>query len=248
MKIQNKRLITAYSSVHFLFLRKITRVNIQRNFSKIAVVTAFLLLCLNTLGQDIPTRDSARIMETDSTRIAQADSTFTLEKEKPATQLHSPRKATLYSLALPGLGQAYNKKYWKIPLIYAGLGTMGYFIHWNNKNYNTMKQAYNDFTDDDDDTDSFNKLDGVEYYDLDDATDAESFETALENMQDYYRRNRDLLFVCIVGFYGLQIIDASVDAHFFDFDMSDDLTMNWQPSVYYMNQQSVVGITCTFTF
>lgn len=248
MKIQNKRLITALYSVYFLFLRKIIRVNIQHIFSKITVVAAFLFLCLNALGQNTEARDSVQIAQTDSTQIAKADSTFKLEKEEVVPEVHSPRKATLYSLVLPGLGQAYNKKYWKIPLIYAGLGTMGYFIHWNNKNYQTMKQAYNDFTDDDDSTDSYYDLDGVEYYDLDDDTDAESFETALENMQDYYRRNRDLLFICIAGFYGLQIIDATVDAHFFDFDMSDDLTMNWQPTINYVNRQSVVGITCTFTF
>ena len=168
--------------------------------------------------------------------------------EQMEKAVHSPTKATLYSVVLPGLGQAYNKKYWKIPFIYAGFGAFGYFINWNNKNYQIMKSAYSDFTDQDPETNSYLDLEGAEYYDLSKEPDKTNFKTNVSKQQDYYRRNRDLLVICTFAFYGLNIIDASVDAHFFDFDISEDLTMNWQPSMSYFNQQSVFGIHCTFTF
>ena len=191
----------------------------------------FLLLGLSSLGQNL---------EVDSTRIVELD--------QNAEEVHSPRKATIYSAVLPGLGQAYNKKYWKIPVIYAGFAAFGYFIYWNNDNYQIMKQAYSDFTDGDPETNSYLDLDGAQYYDLGTEPDDTNFKQAVLKQQDYYRRNRDLLVISIVGFYGLQIIDASVDAHFFDFDISEDLTLNWQPTMNYFNQQTVYGINCTFTF
>lgn len=168
--------------------------------------------------------------------------------EQQMEEVHSPKKASMYSAILPGLGQAYNKKYWKIPVIYAGFAALGYFIYWNNDNYQIMKRAYSDFTDDDPETNSYLDLDGAQYYDLGTEPDDTNFKDALTKQQSYYRRNRDLLIISTVGFYGLQIIDASVDAHFFDFDISEDLTLNWQPTMQYFNQQTVYGINCTFTF
>jgi len=206
-------------------------VNTGSYLSKIIIAIPFLFLGLNSMGQNL---------EVDSTKI--------VEMDQQAEEVHSPRKATIYSAILPGLGQAYNKKYWKIPVIYAGFAAFGYFIYWNNDNYQIMKQAYSDFTDDDPDTNSYLDLDGAQYYNLGSEPDDTNFKQAVLKQQDYYRRNRDLLVISIVGFYGLQIIDASVDAHFFDFDISEDLTMNWQPTMNYFNQQTVYGINCTFTF
>jgi hypothetical protein len=194
----------------------------------------FVLLILisgNLFGQGL---------EVDTTKI----------KEVPvdAEEVHSPKKATIYSAILPGLGQAYNKKYWKIPIIYAGFGTIGYFIGWNNGFYNTYKLAYSDLTDDDPTTDSYLDLEATQYYDLDDPTDFNNFKSGLSKQQDYYRRNRDLLIIGMVAFYGLNIIDASVDAHLFDFDISEDLTLNWQPAVKTFEKQLVYGVNCTFNF
>ena len=194
----------------------------------------FVLLILisgNLFGQGL---------EVDTTKI----------KEVPveAEEVHSPKKATIYSAVLPGLGQAYNKKYWKIPIIYAGFGTIGYFIGWNNGFYSTYKLAYSDLTDDDPTTDSYNDLEATQYYDLDDPTDFNNFKSGLSKQQDYYRRNRDLLIIGMVAFYGLNIIDASVDAHLFDFDISEDLTLNWQPAVKTFDKQLVYGVYCTFNF
>jgi hypothetical protein len=203
----------------------------------------FILLLLGTIT------GVAQNIEIDSSTIVVAiDSTAIVEVPKKAEEVHSPKKATIYSAILPGLGQAYNKKYWKIPLIYAGFGTIGYFIKWNNGYYHTYKQAYSDLTDGDDNTNSHLDLDATKYYDLDDPTQYNNFKTGLSKQQEYYRRNRDLLVISMFGFYGLNIIDASVDAHLFNFDISDDLTLNWQPVMNTFNNQYIYGFNCTFNF
>ncbi|MEN8118443.1 MAG: DUF5683 domain-containing protein [Bacteroidota bacterium] len=181
-------------------------------------------------------------------QIIEADTTQIVEVPEEAEKVHSPKKAAIYSAILPGLGQAYNKKYWKIPLVYAGFAGIGYFIYWNNDNYQILKQAYSDLTDDDPNTDSYYDLEATQYFDLNNPTQYTNFKTGLAKQQDYYRRNRDLLIISIVGFYGLNIIDASVDAHLFNFDISEDLTMNWQPTMQNFNNQTLYGFNCTLNF
>lgn len=163
-------------------------------------------------------------------------------------EFHSPKKAAMYSAILPGLGQAYNKKYWKIPVVYVGIGAIAYFIGWNNKNYKIYKSAFSDITDGDENTNSFLDLEAAKYYDLENPTQYNNFKTGLNKQQEYYRRNRDLLIIGMAGFYGLNIIDASVDAHFFDFDISEDLSFNWEPTMNSYKNQLVYGFNCTFNF
>ncbi|HKI90046.1 MAG TPA: DUF5683 domain-containing protein, partial [Draconibacterium sp.] len=158
-------------------------------------------------------------------QLVNADTTRIIKTETDLESVHSPKKATLYSAILPGLGQAYNKKYWKIPLVYIGFGAIGYFIKWNNDNYQINKKAYHDLTDNDPDTKFYETLTAFQYYDLNNPTSEANFKDGLNKRQEYYRRNRDMLIISMAGFYGLQIIDASVDAHLFNFDMSDDLTL-----------------------
>jgi hypothetical protein len=148
------------------------------------------------------TRTSAQATKTDSLSL-----------------LHSPKKATIYSAILPGLGQAYNKKYWKIPVIYAGFATLGYFIFTNNDQYNTYKDAYVARVDDDPTT-------------VDDYTDIYS-EQDLITLKDFYRRNRDLAIIGTGVWYVLNILDASVDAHMFYFDVNDNLSMRIAPGLQY---------------
>ena len=175
------------------------------------------------------------------------DANNTVTKNVKAEEIHSPKKAALYSL-LPGLGQAYNKKYWKIPVVYAGLGTIGYFAHWNNSNYKLTKTAYLHLDDKDPTKTDYLKLKGIEYYNLENPGDVAKLKTAIIRNQAVYRRNRDLLFICMFAFYGLNIIDASVDAHLFNFDMGDDLTMNWQPSMMRVNNDLAYCINVSFKF
>jgi hypothetical protein len=131
---------------------------------------------------------------------------------------HSPRKATFYSMALPGLGQAYNHKYWKIPVIYAGFGTLAYFIHVNNKKYVDFKEAYKYKAGD---TTSIKPI-GNPYVDKYDASQ-------LLEGQNYYRRNLEVSIMFTAVLYLLNVVDAAVDAHFFDYNISDDLTMRLDP-------------------
>jgi hypothetical protein len=196
-----------------------------------SIFVLLVLISCNLFGQ---------ALEVDSTKITKVAT--------DAEKVHSPKKATIYSAILPGLGQAYNKKYWKIPIIYVGFGTIGYFIRWNNGNYKTYKLAYSDLTDDDPTTDSYLDLEATQYYDLTNPTDYNNFKSGLSKQSEYYHRNRDLLAICFFGFYGLNIIDASVDAHLFDFDISEDLTMNWQPAVQTFEKQLVFGANFTFNF
>lgn len=133
---------------------------------------------------------------------------------------HEPKKATLYSAVLPGLGQAYNKKYWKMPIVYAGIGTIAYFIYNNNDGYKTYRLAYDYKT-------------GIN-------TDASSDIIRIANrysnenlirIRDSYRRNVELSWIVMALWYGLNIVDATVDAHFFEYDIGDDLSLKIEPTL-----------------
>ena len=176
--------------------------------------------------------------------ITKAD-TVKVVKEKPA---HSPRKATIYSAVLPGLGQIYNKKYWKVPLIYIGFGTFGYFIAWNNDQYQQYRQGYSDIVDSDPNTNSFKKLNFEGRWDLENPGQRKQFTDALKRAKDLSRRNRDLVIISTAAFYALNVIDASVDANFFNFDISDDLSFKWVPGPVYCLDQRLVGIHCRIRF
>ncbi len=133
---------------------------------------------------------------------------------------HSPKKATIYSAVLPGLGQAYNKKYWKIPIVYAGIGTIAYFTYINNDSYKDYRAAF-DYK-----TGTITEAD-QEIIDIAKRYSNESLIT----LRDYYRRNMELSWIIMALWYGLNVIDACVDAHFFEYDISDDLTLKVEPSM-----------------
>ncbi|MCD4745428.1 MAG: hypothetical protein K8R58_03930 [Bacteroidales bacterium] len=151
---------------------------------------------------------------------------------------HSPHKATIYSLVLPGLGQAYNKKYWKIPVIYAGFGTLIYFITKNNKEYKLYRDAYN------------HKL--ISGDTLPPVNDYESkYDTdALQGAKDYYRRNLDLTYILTGLWYLINVFDATVDAHLFDWDVSNDLSLKLEPLINPItyNFKPTTGIKLTLNF
>ena len=126
--------------------------------------------------------------------------------------IHSPKKATLMSAVLPGLGQIYNRKTWKVPIIYVGLGGFTYMAIRNQSTFNSFKQAYIDRSNGDID----------EYY-------GTYTDQGLLNEMDAYRRNRDLNLLGDLLIYILQIVDANVDANLFDFDVSNDLSFRIEP-------------------
>ena len=129
--------------------------------------------------------------------------------------IKSPRKAAILSSTLPGLGQIYNKKYWKVPIIYAGLLTSAYYINDNNIQYKRYKNAYLKRLDNNPDNDDF-----VGEYSSGD----------LLILKDFYRRNREISILCFVGTYIINVLDASVDAHLFDYDISEDISLQITPT------------------
>ncbi len=131
---------------------------------------------------------------------------------------HSPRKATILSAVVPGAGQIYNRKYWKAPIVWAGIGISYSFIRDNTKEYKRYRTAYLALVDEDPATvDEFNGQ-----YD----------PTEVRRVMEVYQRWRDISYIALAGVYVLNIIDASVDAHFVRFDVSPDLSLNIGPSLH----------------
>jgi hypothetical protein len=161
------------------------------------------------------------------------------QKEK-----HSPPKATLYSTILPGLGQAYNKKYWKIPIIYGGLTISIYFAREYHDLFKDYKHGYADYMDDDSTTNHHLNLKYI-YESL----DASEQERRLEYFKDEYKRSRDWAIIWTAGIYLLNIIDALVDAHFYDYDISDELSLQVKPALYSSSiYRNTMGIKCKLSF
>ncbi len=147
---------------------------------------------------------------------AQAPTDFGQKEKKP----HSPHKASLYSFILPGLGQAYNKKYWKIPLVYAGFGTLIYYINKNKKEYQLFKAAY-EFVPIDE-----NEIPPNDYYE-------QYSKEQLKIGKDKSRRNLELSYILTGFWYLINVVDAAVDAHLFDFKVSSDLSLRIEPHFYH---------------
>lgn len=149
--------------------------------------------------------------------VPQANDSTPPATDTLAPRVHSPRKATLYSMALPGLGQVYNKKYWKVPVIYAGLGALVYMGTLNTAEYKRWHEAYLYKINQD--------TGGNELADKYDATQ-------LKSQSDYYLRNVELTYILGSVLYILNMVDAAVDAHLFDYDISDDLSLRVNPEPF----------------
>jgi hypothetical protein len=143
----------------------------------------------------------------------------------------TPAKAAFYSAVLPGLGQAYNKKYWKIPLVYGAMGTSMYFYLDSQKKYNSFRDAYK------------RRLEGF----TDDQYTYLSNDRLIAG-QKFYQRNRDLSALFVVGFYVLNIIDANVDAALLQFNVDENLSIK---PVLYPNEgtsKTNLGLTLNYSF
>ena len=141
------------------------------------------------------------------------------QKEKSSSdttevKVHSAKKATYWAL-LPGAGQIYNKKYWKLPIVYAGFGVTGYFAFANRNEYLIYNEAY-----------TCSVLEGDDC--TNELTDRYSSDE-LKSIKDYYRRNMELSFIIMGAWYILQILDASVDAHLYYWEVNEDISFDIQP-------------------
>lgn len=165
----------------------------------------------------------------------------------------NPKTAVLLGL-IPGAGQIYNRKYWKLPIVYGALMGCTYAITWNNRNYQDYWQAYKDIHSD-------NPMAHQSWKDfvpgnVTDEKELESYVTnsgfvqQLKSGKDYYRRYRDLSIIITAGVYLISVIDAYVDAQLFDFDISPDLSMRVEPVVTPKTPVTsrTVGVNCSLTF
>lgn len=137
-----------------------------------------------------------------------------------------PQKSLWYAIIFPGLGQIYNRQYWKVPIVYGGVAGLTYAISWNGKYYRDYSRGYRDIMDSDPTTKSYEKL--LPYSIDPTSSEAQNF---MKSRQNTYRRYRDLSIVGAVAFYAITVIDAYVDAQLADFDISPDLSLQVAPAV-----------------
>ncbi|NMH88607.1 DUF5683 domain-containing protein [Flavivirga algicola] len=154
----------------------------------------------------------------------------------------SPAKAAFYSAILPGLGQAYNKKYWKIPIVYGAIGTGVYFYLTNNKEYNRYRDAYKrrlaGFTDDE----FYKDANGNQLLTPRVTTEG------LERGQKFFRKNKEIALLVTFGLYALNIIDANVDAHLLQYNVDENLSLAPHYKFNELDASSNLGLTLNFKF
>jgi hypothetical protein len=151
----------------------------------------------------------------------------------------SPHRATMLAAAFPGLGQVYNRKYWKIPVVYAGFAGLGYSMWFNTSNYNRYIRAYQDFTDLIPETDSYldvirgidpSEFDPVLFPDDYKPSDAQWIRERLLAKVDYFKKYRDLTYIGVAVWYLISIIDANVDASLSDYDVGRSINLSVEPA------------------
>jgi hypothetical protein len=148
---------------------------------------------------------------------------------------HSPTKATIFSAVLPGLGQIYNKKYWKVPVVYAGFGVLTYFIVQNANSYMEYHCAY------------IEKVNNAKHGNYQDLTDKYTKENLL-SASEYYRRNLEISILLSAVWYIMNILDATVDAHLFTYNISKDIAFQAGPTVMTTPSSRInPGIKLSFT-
>jgi len=181
----------------------------------------FFSFCLNTLAQN----DSGDL------KIKTKDTILVIQK----MDILAPARAAFYSAVLPGLGQAYNKKFWKIPLVYGALGRSGYFYFNNNKKYNKFREAY-----------KLRQSGRSDQYDGVNGTFISN--DGLKRAQTFYKKNRDLSLFLSIGFYILNIVEANVDAHLPDKALDTNISFNPALFTAPVTNITMVGATISFSF
>ena len=189
-------------------------------------------------------------------RIFMAD---TLKNVRPkrnwATWRPNAKRAMWLAIVLPGAGQIYNRKYWKLPFVYGGFVGCAYAMRWNNQMFRDYSQAYMDIMDDDPNTQSYNQF--LHLGAKIDSSNLERYQRLFKNRKDKFRRWRDLSFFCLVGVYAISIIDAYVDASLSEFDISKDLSLRVEPTIINRSNNGLqanplrdnsLGVSCSLNF
>ena len=216
----------------------------NRNEAQISIaeetLTADSVAMDSILGSDITiSPDSSRAA---LKRMSYYDLPNTIKTFKP-----DPTKATWLAIVIPGGGQIYNRKYWKLPIVYGGFVGCLYAYNWNNQMYKDYRQAFLDIMDADPNTKSYEGFfpSGYDFQQND-----EYLKNLFKKRKDRYRRWRDMSVFACVGVYLVSIVDAYVDAHLSSFDISEDINLSIQPDVQPINTQgnSYYGLNCNISF
>lgn len=165
--------------------------------------------------------------DTVPTVVAADNSPYGLDGKK--TFMPSPTRAMWLSALFPGLGQVYNRRYWKIPIVIGAFMGIGYGTSWNNGQLRDYSQAYRDLMDNDPSTKSY--MNFFPSTTKEEDLDKTWLTNTMKSRRDFYRRNRDLCIICLVGMYLLCMVDAYVDASLAHFDISPDLSVDWSPAM-----------------
>ena len=228
---------------------------------KLSHICIMVLLWLGTT-QAMAQKDSLAVeslsledsITIDSASLSKALAPKALRKKRNwATWRPDTKRAMWLALVLPGAGQIYNRKYWKLPIIYGGFVGCAYAMSWNNQMYHDYSQAYLDIMDDDPNTQSYNQF--LHLGAQIDANNIERYKEIFRKRKDRYRRWRDMSMFVMIGVYAFSVIDAYVDASLSEFDISDDLSLRVEPTVINNNQRtrnplrsSTLGLQCSLTF
>lgn len=202
------------------------------------------LRLLDSANKPLLSRNDSLQLRKDSIKIA--------KKRDWATWRPNPKRAMWLALVLPGAGQIYNRKYWKLPIVYGGFVGCAYALRWNNQMYRDYSQAYLDLMDDDPNTQSYNQFLHLGAQ-IDDSNKAR-YQKLFKSRKDTYRRWRDLSVFCLIGVYALSVIDAYVDASLSEFDISKDLSLRVEPTIISNNRErnplksNSLGINCSLNF
>lgn len=191
-------------------------------------------------------------MDTIATSVVITDSVPAKKKRDWNTWRPNPKRAMWLAIVLPGAGQIYNRKYWKLPIFYGGFAGCLYALSWNGQMYHDYSQAYVDLMDNDPNTQSYN--DFLHLGTTINESNKAHYQEIFRKRKDRYRKWRDLSVFALIGVYALSVIDAYVDASLSEFDISDDLSLRVAPTI--INDQSsrnpvkssAIGVGCSLNF
>ncbi|MBP5715008.1 MAG: hypothetical protein J6X07_09960 [Prevotella sp.] len=217
---------------------------------KLAILTLMLLTGTEILSaQDTMPTDS---LPSDSLPTVIPPLKVVKEVKDWSTWKPNPKRALWLALVIPGGGQIYNRKYWKLPLVYGGFLGCLYAMNWNNSQYKDYSQAFLDISDNDPNTASYNKFLHFDVQITDNNRDR--YKDIFKKRRDKYRRWRDLSFFVLCGVYALSVIDAYVDAELSVFDISKDLSLRVEPTIINTHasnnpfDSSSIGLQCSVNF
>lgn len=193
-----------------------------------------------------PLESDYNASESDTIPTVVTSDTYLLEQKRPFNP--SPERAVWLSALFPGLGQIYNRRYWKLPIVVGGFMGLAYATSWNNGQYQDYIQGYQDLLDSDPSTNSY--MDFFPPTTTEDDLDKTWLTSLMKTRKDYYRRNRDLCIIFLVALYLVCMVDAYVDASLAHFDISPNLSMDWSPALIdtRTSKKPAVGLNCALTF